>query len=78
MVCSMARFMVRRKLDRFFNCSAISSATNWATNSGRLISSILILIRRPVRFCSSFLQLFDPLALSADQHAGPSRVEDRP
>ena len=38
MVCSMARFMVRRKLAGFANCSATSSATGWAWTFGWFIS----------------------------------------
>ena len=50
---SIALFMHRRKLARLANCSAMSSATNWACISGRAISSILMLIRRPTSSCSS-------------------------
>ncbi len=53
MVCSIARFIVRRKLERFWSCSAMSSLMSWASISGRLTSTILISIRRPVSFCSS-------------------------
>ncbi len=76
MVCSIARFIVRRKLARLESCSATSSATSWATTSGRLTSSILMLIRRPVQGLELVLKLLDPLPFAPDQHARTRRMQN--
>ena len=56
-VVSMARFIVRRKLERFCSCSAMSSATSWGSTSGRLTSMVLISMRRWVRSSNSLVSL---------------------
>jgi hypothetical protein len=48
-----ARFIARRKLTRFCNCSAIDCATSFASSSGRLISLMLMWTFFFVIACSS-------------------------
>ena len=48
-----ARFIARRKLTRFWSCSAIDCATSFASSSGRLISLMLMWTFFLVSACSS-------------------------
>jgi hypothetical protein len=47
------RFIARRKLTRFWSCSAIDCATSFASSSGRLISLMLMWTFFLVIACSS-------------------------
>ena len=70
-----ARFMARRKVTRRSSCWAIFSATSFASISGFLISTMLRVHLAGVDPCRSLPQALDLLALLADHHPRPGRVD---